>query len=164
MNTTLSIFEGPRRILGAMPSPRYLAEHALLPKFLKERGANEVFAAFARGDRGFFDPVWVEAGFRFQPRLDFDEIEGMRLGLMTLPTPREATEAYFAVMVGNVAEPDLLRYFLWEKGDPGTFITEWQSGKHLNYGEGPPFTGDLGADGEQVMIKIYGVLTGPLSG
>ena len=120
------------------PSPRYLAEHFLLPKFLKERGAADVFAAFGRGDRNFFIPVWFEAGFRFQPWLDFSEVEGLRLGLMSLPNPREATEAYLAVVVGKVSDPTLLRYFLWEKGEGCTFVTELASGKHLKFGVGPP--------------------------
>jgi hypothetical protein len=146
------------------PSPRYLAEHLILPRFLKERGAADVFAAFARGDRNFFDPVWAEAGFRFLPRFDFGEIDGLRLGLMTLPTPRDATEAYFAVLVGRTSDPALLRCFLWEKGDARTVMTEWREGKHLNYGEGPPFTGDWGADGDEVLKKIYGIVSGPPTG
>lgn len=140
-------------------SPRYLAEHILLPQFLKEREAPEVFAAFARRDPTFFEVVWFSAGFRFQPSLDFGAIDGLQVGLMSLPNPRDATEAYLAVVVGTISDPTLLRYFLWEKGEGSTFITERQSAKHINFGVGPPFTGDWDSDCKLVVAKISEIVS-----
>lgn len=138
----------------AAASPRYLAEHVLLPRFLKERGAAAVLSAMQRGDRDYFLPVWMEAGFRFQPRLEFGEINGLRLGLMSFPAPREAAEAYLAIAVGKASDPAFLRYFLWERGDSSTFITEWRDSIHLNHGVGDPFTGDLGEDGFRFLQRV----------
>lgn len=138
----------------AAPSPRYLAEHVLLPRFLKERGAAAVLSAMQGGDRNYFLPVWMEAGFRFQPRLEFGEVNGLRLGLMSFPSPREAAEAYLAVVVGKASDPAFLRYFLWERGEPGTFITEWKGSSHLNHGAGAAFTGSLEEDGFRFLQRV----------
>jgi hypothetical protein len=67
------------------------------------------FSPLSRGDRNFFEPVWSKAGFRFLPWLDFSEMEGLRLGLMSLLNRREATAAYLAVVIGNISDPTLLR-------------------------------------------------------
>jgi len=130
-------------------SPRYLAEHLVMPRFLREQGATAVLDAIERNQADFFLPVWAEAGFRFTPRLMALARGELRIGVLTLPTPREATEAYLAAIVGKAPDPGVLRYFLWEKSEsvldakPHTMLSEWAGGAHRNYGEGPPFTGDL---------------------
>jgi hypothetical protein len=148
-----------------MSSPRYLAEHMLLPRFLREQGAPAVLDAIERSDADFFQPVWMNAGFRFATRPSYRAQGGWRLGVLTLPMPRETTEAYLAAVVGKTAEPAYLRYFLWEMSEslfddkPHTVISEWAGTAHRNYGQGPPFTGDLSKDSGEFVARVVAVCT-----
>jgi hypothetical protein len=143
-----------------MSSPRYLAAHLLMPRFLREQGASVVLDAIERGDADFFLPLWVNAGFRFTTRPSYSAHGGLRVGVLTLPMPREVTEAYLAAVVGKTAEPAYLRYFLWEKSEsvfddkPRTVISEWAGTEHRNYGQGPPFTGDLTRDTGEFVARV----------
>ena len=146
-----------------MGSPRYLAAHLLMPRFLREQGAPAVLDAIERGDADFFIPVWANAGFRFTTRPTYRPQGGLRLGVLTLPMPRDVTEAYLAIVVGRTADPAYLRYFLWEKSEsvfddkPRTAITEWAGTRHRNFGEGPPFTGDLARDSAEFVARVAGL-------
>jgi hypothetical protein len=143
-----------------MSSPRYLAEHMLMPRFLREQGAPAVLDAIERGDADFFIPVWANAGFRFTTRPAYRPQGGLRVGVLTLPMPREVTEAYLAAVIGKTEDPAYLRYFLWEKSESlfddklHTVISEWAGTQHRNFGEGPPFTGDLARDSAEFVARV----------
>ena len=142
-----------------MGSPRYLAEHMLMPRFLRERGASAALDAIECNDADFFTPVWMEAGFRFTPRLFYRIAAGLRVGALTLPMPRQPTEAWLAAIVGSASDPRYLRYLLWEQSDsvdnrPRTVISEWSGSGHLNYGDGPPFTGNLTDDCAAFLARV----------
>ena len=142
-----------------MSSPRYLAEHLVMPRFLREKGAGAALDAIERNDADFFIPVWMEAGFRFTPRFFCQAVEGLRVGAMTLPMPRQPTEAWLAAVVGAAADPGHLRYFLWEQSDlsdgrPRSVLSEWSGSGHLNYGDGPPFTGNLANDCAAFLARV----------
>lgn len=142
-----------------MSSPRYLAAHMLMPRFLREKGAAAALDAIERNDADFFIPVWMEAGFRFTPRFFYRTAEGLRVGAMTLPMPRQPTEAWLAAIVGSVSDPAYLRYLLWEQSEsvddrPYTVISEWSGTTHLNYGAGPPFTRDLANDCAAFLARV----------
>jgi hypothetical protein len=142
-----------------MSSPRYLAEHMLMPRFLREKGAGAALDAIERNDADFFIPVWMEAGFRFTPRFFYRTVEDLKVGAMTLPRPRQPTEAWLAAIVGRASDPNDLRYLLWEQSDsvdnrPRTVISEWSGTSHLNYGDGPPFTGDLANDCAAFLARV----------
>lgn len=142
-----------------MSSPRYLAEHLIMPRFLREKGAGAALDAIERNDADFFIPVWMEAGFRFTPRFSYQAVEGLRVGAMTLPMPRESTEAWLAAIVGAAPDAAYLRYFLWEQSDssdgsPRTVLSEWSGSGHLNYGDGPPFTRDLANDCAALVARV----------
>jgi hypothetical protein len=135
-----------------MFSPRYLAEHLLLPRHLREKGGAAALDAIARRDEWFFVPVWMEAGFRFTPQMVHVVREDFRVGVISLPRPREDTEAFLAAIVGRLSDPAWWRYFLLESGvsvvdgSPITAIGEWAGGTHRNFGSGPPFTGNAEDD------------------
>ena len=142
-----------------MSSPRYFAAHLIMPRFVREKGAVAVLDAIERNDADFFIPVWMEAGFRFTPRLLHQAAGGLRLGVLTLPMPREPTEAWFAAIVAGDSDPAYLRYFLWEQGEslddkPRTVVTEWAGTGHRNYGDGPPFTGGLAGDRAAFIARV----------
>jgi len=132
-----------------------------MPRFLRERGAGAVLDAVERNEADFFLPVWMEAGFRFTSRLLYETRGDLRIGVLTLPMPREWTEAYLAAIVGKASDAGELRYFLWEKGeDAGTVIGEWAGSQHRNYGSGPPFTGDLAGDCEKFVDRVVALASG----
>jgi hypothetical protein len=132
-------------------SPRYLAEHLIMPRYLREQGPAAALDAIRDRNPDFFIPVWMEAGFQFTPRMVHTGAQGYRLGLITLPAPRDDTEGYFAAIVGNEANPLDWGYFVLESstsidGSTRTVIGEWADGRHLNFGSGPAFTGSLEDD------------------
>jgi hypothetical protein len=129
-----------------------------MPRFVREKGSAAALDAIERDDGEFFVPVWMEAGFRFTPRLMHATRGELRIGVLTLPMPREWTEAYLAAIVGKASDANLLRYFLWEKGeDAGTVIGEWAGATHRNYGAGPAFTGDLAGDRDKFVDRVAGL-------
>ncbi len=144
-------------------SPRFFAEHNIMPRFLRERGASACLAAIEAKDDAFFIPVWFEAGFRFSPVFSHAVHGQHRIGIMTFPRPRRATEAYVGVVVGRVDDPTALRYFLWEEslsvaGEKGTMIGEWDGSTHRNHGAGPRMSGDLEADLVELTRRIVALL------
>lgn len=147
-----------------MPSPRYFAEHLIMPRYLREIGGRSTLNFIERNEAAFLIPVWMEAGFRFTPTLIYQTSGDHRIGVMSLPAPREDTEAYLAVVVGKASDPSYLRYFLWERSSslfgrgPGTMITEWADEKHLNYGSGPGFTANPTDDVAAVVKRIVEIL------
>ncbi len=141
------------------PSPRYFAEHFLMPRFLAERGATAVLAAIDARDAEFFIPVWMEAGFRFTPTFLSTSQDAWRIGLLTFPKPRQMTEAYFGVVVGRSDEPSFLRYFLLEESVQNTTVVgESREGRHVNYGSGPQFSGDLATDAWSFTQRVVEIL------
>ena len=137
-----------------MSSPRYLAAHLLMPRFVREKG-RAALDAVERNDPDFFLSVWAEAGFRFTSRLMYATRGELRIGVLTLPMPREWSEAYLAAIVGKASDASALRYFLWEKGeDAATVIGEWAGATHRNYGAGPPFTGNLAGDCGKFLDRV----------
>jgi hypothetical protein len=146
------------------PSPRYLAEHFIMPRFLRERGASACLDAIAAKDDAFFIPVWFEAGFQFRPMFLSSTHGPYRIGIMTFPRPRESTEAYVGVVVGRADDPAFLRYFLWEEsisftGEPATVLGEWDAAsKHLNYGAGPKFSGSFENDIAELTRQVVAIL------
>ena len=141
-----------------MSSPRYVAAHLLLPRFLREQGAPAVLDAIERGDADFFQPVGSMRASASRPGRAIGR-KGLRVGVLTLPMPREVTEAYLAAVVGKTPDPSYLRYFLWEKSEsvfddkPRTVISEWAGTEHRNFGQGPPFTGDLAKDSGEFVER-----------
>lgn len=141
------------------PTPRYVAEHYLMPLFLEERGANAVLAAIDAKNADFFAPVWMRAGFRFTPALLYVTQSGYRIGILTFPQPSDIPEAYLGAVVGKTADPSFLRYFLWEEGPFGTVIGEWNGDGHTTYGAGPNFTGNLQSDAWEFAQRVLAVLS-----
>ena len=162
------------------PSPRYLAEHFLLPRHLEYHQLDAI-EAIERNDQVFFQPVWMRAGFQFEPELVHLERDGYRIGVITFPAPQQPTEAYLGIVVAAPGATQV-RYFTWEAsesievrstalGEPiaragnaaghdtaTTVIGEWRPTGHTNHGPGPAFTGDLVSDLGAVLARVLGVM------
>ena len=148
-----------------MASRRYLAVHFLLRDFLREVGAARALDAIAGKDAEFFARVWIEAGFKFAPLFLHEAKDGWRLGLITLPAPRESTEAYVALVASSMTAPERHRYILWEKGSPSqfdgsaqTFLCEWTAVGHVTHDDGPPYTGQLERDAPAFLARCRALL------
>lgn len=148
-----------------MASRRYLAVHVLLRDLLREVGPTRALDAIAARDTELFARVWTEAGFKFAPLFLYEAKDGWRLGLITLPAPRESTEAYVALVASPMAAPATHRYILWEKGSPSpfdgsaqTFICEWTAVGHVTYDDGPPYTGQLERDAPAFIERCRALL------
>ena len=132
-------------------SHRYVAEHGVFRAFVATRPPELLMAAFREKNRDFFDPVWVEAGFRFAPVLFYDEVDGVEIGILTFPAPKAMGEAYLGAVVKTKDAPKA-QYFLWEKSaklfeaSTGTMVCAWKDENHVNYGAGPAFSGKLSVD------------------
>jgi hypothetical protein len=141
---------------------RYIAAHKFLPHyFFNELGPERILNAIERGDNDTFIPVWFAAGFQFTPQFVYQTHDNFRIGLISLPAPRKATEAYMAVFVGRKDDPEFGRYFLLELTDklftdgPTTMVTEWdREHKHHNYGKGPAFEKDFDACVNAFMKRV----------
>ena len=151
-----------------MASRRYLAVHFLLRDFLREVGPARALDAIAAKDAEFFARVWVEAGFRFAPLFLHESRDGWRLGLITLPAPRESTEAYVALVASPTSAPDGHRFILWEKGSPSpfdgsaqTFLCEWTGKGHVTHDDGPAYTGQLEVDAPAFIARCRLLLAPP---
>ena len=148
-----------------MASRRYLAVHFLLRDYLREAGPARALDAIAAKDADYFARVWQEAGFRFAPLFLHEEKDGWRLGLITLPAPRESTEAYVALVASPSAAPGEHRYILWEKGSPSpfdgtaqTFLCEWTARGHVTHDHGPSYTGQLDLDAPAFLARCRELL------
>jgi|JI10StandDraft_1071094.scaffolds.fasta_scaffold528957_2 hypothetical protein len=153
-----------------MASRRYLAVHFLLRDLLREAGAARALDAIAARDTEYFARVWAEAGFRFAPLFLYEAKDGWRIGLITLPAPRESTEAYVALVASPIAAPDTHRFILWEKGSPSpfdgsaqTFLCEWTGAGHVTHDDGPPYTGQLEIDAPAFIGRCRQLLATPLA-
>ena len=151
-----------------MASRRYLAVHFLLRDLLREVGATRALDAIAAKDAEFFARVWIEAGFKFAPLFLHEAKDGWRLGLITLPAPRESTEAYVALVAAPMSAPDSHRYMLWEKGSPSpfdgsaqTFLCEWTGSGHIVHDDGPAYTGQLDRDAPAFIARCRALLGQP---
>lgn len=154
-----------------MASRRYLAVHFLLRDHLREVGAQRALDAIEAKDADFFAKVWTEAGFRFAPLFLYRHEHGWRLGIITLPAPRESTEAYVALVASPDAAPQTHRYILWEKGSPSpfdgtpqTFLCEWTAKGHITLDDGPAYTGSLDVDAPAFLARCRALLGGGPAG
>ncbi len=151
-----------------MASRRYLAVHFLLRDLIREVGPGRALDAIASRDADFFARVWIEAGFKFTPLFLHEAKDGWRLGLITLPAPRESTEAYVALVASPATAPTTHRYILWERGSPSpfdqsaqTFLCEWTSRGHITHDDGPPYTGQLDVDAPAFLARCRALLGPP---
>jgi len=151
-----------------MASRRYLAVHFLLRDFLREVGPTHALDAISRRDTDFFAKVWVDAGFKFAPLFLYEVKDGWRLGLITLPAPRESTEAYLALVASPLTWPDSHRFLLWERGSPSpfdgsaqTFLCEWTKTGHITHADGPPYTGALDVDAPAFIAQCRDLIGAP---
>ena len=105
-----------------------------------------------RKEKFFFDQVWSQAHVEHQPQLLAEERSGFKIGVITLPAPKEMGEAFMVAFVIKAQDQSATRYFLLEhdyvlaKKADRTMITEREGSRHTKHFEGPAVTGTFETD------------------
>lgn len=135
-----------------MADPRqqpYIFAHIALPA-LFFRTPESMLQNFQDQGPEFLRYLWRQIGLKegqhdelagMQINVSVHKTEAESIGLITLPSPANPTEAYFVAAVWAAGEA---RYFTLElgqnlDGSTRTVFCEWDAhGRHFNRGDGPP--------------------------
>ncbi len=133
-------------------SPTYALAHVFMPNLVKLKGAGTVVGVIERKEKFFFDTVWQQAFVDHAPFLLSQLREPYRIGVVSLPTPKDMGDAHFVGIVTKNGDPSYSRYFLLEhdyvlatKSDR-TLVTERSGKDYTKHFEGPKLTGNNDAD------------------
>jgi len=141
-------------------SPTYALAHMFLPNLLRVKSAGTLLGVIERKEKYFFDALWAQAHLTHVPTLVAAQRDGLRIGVVELPTPREPGEAYFAGIVAKVSDLAMSRYFTLEQeyvialGATRTQLCERDGTRHTKHGEGSPITGNPEVDGAALIDAI----------
>ena len=142
-------------------TPAYTLAHTFLPNLVKLRGAATVIAAIERKEKTYFDSVWQQAYVTHVPHIAAlqrtDETGSVtapsyRIGVITLPAPKEMGEAHMVAIVVKKSDPSFFRYYTLEhdyvlaKKADRTLVCERDGQRHIKHFDGPVLTGNVDAD------------------
>lgn len=149
-------------------SPAYTLAHVFFPNMIKLKGAATVMSSLERKDKIFFDPLWQQAYVTHNPSIRTELREPWRIGVMTLPPPKDMGEAHMAGLVLEKNKPTPPRYFTLEHdfvlktGQNRTLLCERDGQKHIKHGDGPALTGDVEKD-MAAFIEAFMALIVPVT-
>jgi hypothetical protein len=156
---------GPR-----MPSALDTIAHVILPNVMKLKGASTVVSAMERSDVSMFAQVWQQTGVEHKPQvLAKERNDTWRIGVLSMPPPKEMGEAYMVAFVAKKNDAAVTRYFTLEYDyvlatkASRTIVCERDSGKTLKRGEGPAIAGDFQTDASNFVDAIMNILDGRTS-
>jgi len=145
-----------------MSTPAYAIAHTVLPNLMKLKGATTVVAAIERKDASMFQQVW--AAVPHAPQLIADGRGAYRIGVITLPAPKQMGEAHMCAFVAKTGDTSVARYFLLEhtyvlatKSDQ-VVLSERDGRRQVNRGSGPKPTGDAKADATAFVDAIMNLI------
>lgn len=133
-------------------TPAYTLAHVFYPNMIKLKGAATVMSMLERKDKIFFDPLWDQAYVKHNPSILTLTREPYRIGVMTMPAPKEMGEAHMSGLVLEKNKPTPPRYFTLEHdfvlktNTNRTLLCERDGQKHIKHGDGPVLTGDADKD------------------
>lgn len=133
-------------------TPAYTLAHVFYPNLVKLKGALTVMSSLERKDKIFFDPLWQQAMVTHNPSIRTERRDAFRIGVMTMPPPKEMGEAHMAGLVLEENKPTPPRYFTLEHdfvlktNSSKTLLCERDGAKHIKHGDGPVLTGDVEQD------------------
>lgn len=133
-------------------TPAYTLAHVFFPNMIKLKGAATVMSSLERKDKIFFDPLWQQAYVTHNPSILTQTRDPYRIGVMTLPAPKEMGEAHMAGLVLENNKPTPPRYFTLEHDyvlatrTNRTLLCERDGQKHIKHKDGPALTGDADKD------------------
>jgi hypothetical protein len=142
--------------------------HVVLPNLMKLKGASSLVSAMERRDVSAFAQVWSQTGVEHSPQVIAKELNQgnsiWRIGVMSLPTPKEMGEAYLCAFVAKKNDAGVTRYFTLEYDyvlatkSTRTIIAERDGARSTKHGEGPAVTGEFMADASAFIEAILEVL------
>ena len=133
-------------------SPAYALAHVFLPNLVKLKTAATVLAAIERKDKSYLDGVWQQAHVTHDPHIAAIQRDVYRIGIITLPPPKEMGEAHMVAIVAKKTEPAFHKYYLLEhdyvlaKKADRTLVTERDGQRHIKHFDGPALTGTIETD------------------
>jgi len=133
-------------------TPTYALAHVFIPNLIKLKGAATVISALERKDMTHLDQLWSQAFVTHNPQFAAVLREPYRIGVFTLPPPKELGEAHMVGMVVKKGDPAFSRYFTLEhdhvlaKKADRTLLCERDGQTHKKHGDGPVLTGDWATD------------------
>lgn len=133
-------------------TPTYALAHVFFPNLIKLKGHATVMTALERRDLVFFDTLWSQAHLKHQPFAMTTTRQDYRVGVVSLPPPKEMGEAHYIGLVTKPNDPSFFRYFTLEhdyvlaKKENRTVLAEREGQKHSRRGDGPVLTGNPEAD------------------
>ena len=143
--------------------------HVILPNLMKLKGASVVVSAMERRDLSMFAPVWQQTGIAHTPQvLAKEKMESWRIGVLSMPTPTEMSEAYMVAFVAKKNDEAITRYFTLEYDyvnvtkSTRTILCEREGTKITKRGEGTPITGDFATDASAFIELVMSVIS-PIS-
>lgn len=133
-------------------TPNYALVHIFIPNLLKLKGAATMLSALERKEKPLLDQLWSQASVTHDPHITTVLREPYRIGVFSLPPPKELGEAYLVGIVVKKNDPGYSRYFTLEhdyvlaKKANRTLLCERDGQKHTKHGEGPVLTGTPATD------------------
>lgn len=133
-------------------TPQYALAHVFFPNLIKSKGVATVVGVIERKEKFFFDVVWGQAHVEHAPYLTSQLRDAYRIGVVSLPAPKEMGEAYFIGLVVKNGDPQFARYFMLEHDfvlatqTTRTILSEREGTKHTKRGDGPALTGNNEVD------------------
>ena len=138
--------------------------HIVMPNLLKLKGAGPIVTAMERRDVTMFQSVWDQCGVVHTPEVVAKDKDAWRIGVMSLPTPKEMGEAYLCAFVAKKNDVAITWYFTLEHDyvlatkATRTQVCEREGQKTRKIAEGAPITGDFQTDASKFIDAIMDVL------
>ena len=147
-----------------MPTATQVIANVVLPNLMKLKGAPTVVSAIERRDGAMFQQVFAQTGIQHAPQLVAKEHGDWRIGVCTLPAPKEMGDPHMVAFVAKKNDAAVTRYFTLEhdyvlatKSDR-TVVVEREGARGTKHGDGPPITGDASADASAFVDAIMDVI------
>jgi hypothetical protein len=138
--------------------------HVVLPNLMKIKTAATLVSAIERRDTSPFAQVWQQTGVAHTPQVIAKEKDVWRIGVMSLPTPKEMGEAYMCAFVAKKNDAAITHYFTLEHDyvlatkTTRTIVCGRDGARTVKHGDGPPITGDFQADATAFVDAVMEVI------
>jgi hypothetical protein len=133
-------------------TPTYALAHVFIPNLIKLKGAATLISSLERKELTYLDQLWSQAFVTHTPQIATVTREPYRIGVFTLPPPKELGEAHMVGLVVKKGDPTFSRYFTLEhdyvlaKKADRTLLCERDGQTHKKHGDGPILTGNFAPD------------------
>jgi len=138
--------------------------HVVLPNLMRLKGASTLVGHIERRDLSPFTQVLSQTGVDHNPQAIAKEHNVWRIGVLSLPKPKEMGDAFMCAFVAKKNDAAITRYFTLEHDyvlktkTERTLVCEREGNRTIKHGEGPPVTGDFIADASAFVTAVMQVV------